>query len=648
MSNFCDACEESTIKEEDHDTHDRNLKIIIIGISGIFLVLSLFSEFFLKNFIFSQIFAGIVVIVSGIEIMFYGFKKLIQKQITINFLITIATIGAFLIGHGGEGAILMFLYYIAEFLEDYAKDKSKKSITSLMKLAPETVFVKKNGEFIEFHSHDVNIGDIIRVKPGDIISLDGIITQGSSFINESSLTGESIPIFKQVGNEVLAGTTNCDGYLEIKVSKSSNQTFIARIKDLIENAKNQKSTTEKFIDTFARFYTPIIVFIAISVMFLVPILFQQRLDTWIYRGLTLLVISCPCAIALATPISTVTAILSAAKHGILIKGGKYIEEMAKINIIAFDKTGTLTEGIIEVKDILSFDGSIETWFGIAYGLEMLSEHPISKAIVHEAKKRNIQPSLIKSFKAIAGKGVTGISNENKFFLGNKALFQEIGVNIPDENEYLLIQDEKTIIYFGNRKTILGSIILQDKLREESKEVVNSINNRNIKTLLISGDNKNTVISTQKSLGLKEIYYELKPDEKQNIIKKYKSDNKRIAMIGDGVNDAPSLAIANVGIAMGGIGSDVSMETADVILIKDNLKDIISFLDISDKTTSIVKYNIYFSIIVKLLFVFLTFFGWMTLYFAVGIGDLGVTLIVILNAFRISTIKFYEKKDICRL
>ncbi len=638
MSNYCDVCEESAISDDNSEKLERKKQILIISISGVFLSLSIISEFIFQSFISSQIFAVFVVIISGYEVIIKGIKKIMKKQITINFLMTIATIGAFIIGHGGEGASLMFLYYIAEFLEDYAKDRSKKSITSLMKIAPDTAMVKKNGSFNELHTHDVNVGDIIQIKPGDTIPLDGIIVVGNSTINEASLTGESIPIFKQLGDRIFAGTLNCEGYLEFKTTKTSDQTFIARIKDLIEDAKNQKSSTEKFIDEFAKYYTPIMILFAMAVIFIPPIFFLLSWEIWIYRGLTLLVISCPCALALATPISTVSALNGASKKGILIKGGKYLEEMNQIEIIAFDKTGTLTEGALEVADIVSFNGDYKQWFGIVAGLEELSEHPISKAIVKEANNRKIESLSINSFKSITGKGVVGEYNNQSYYLGNNALFQDLKVNFPITEMDSYMREGKTVIIFGNEQKVLGLISLQDKIREESKNVIKELENRKIHSILISGDNQNTVKATQKFLGINEIYFELKPDDKQEIIKQKASNNKKIAMVGDGVNDAPSLALANVGIAMGGIGSDVSLETADVVLMKDDLNSLITLMDISKKTNTVVKENIYFAIIVKLLFVFLTFFGLMTLYLAVGIGDLGVTLIVIMNAFRISRVK----------
>ncbi|MHA1376023.1 MAG: heavy metal translocating P-type ATPase [Promethearchaeota archaeon] len=643
MSSYCNICEESTIKDEEIETAERKKAFVIIIVSGFILFFSILFDLVFQVFVLGQILAALVALISGYEIVIKGFKKLMEKKITINILMTIATVGSFTIGHGGEGATLMFLYFIAEFLEDYAKDRSKKSITSLMKIAPDTAMVKKNGSFTELHTHDVNVGAIIQVKPGDAIPLDGIITMGASSINEASLTGESIPIFKQLGNVVFAGTINCEGYLEIETTKTSDQTFIAKIKDLIEDAKNQKSSTEKFIDKFAKYYTPIMILLAISVIVIPPLLFQLSWSIWIYRGLTLLVISCPCALALATPISTVSALNSGSKNGILIKGGKYLEEMNKIQIMAFDKTGTLTEGALEVADILSFNGEIEQWLGIVAGLEALSEHPISKAIINEGDKRKIEKIPINSFKSIPGKGVIGEYNNQEYYLGNKALFQDLEVKFPDTEMDSYMREGKTVILFGSKQKVLGLISLQDKIREESKKVIKELENRKINTILISGDNQNTVKATQKVLSIGEIYFELKPDEKQEIIKQKASNNKKIAMIGDGINDAPSLALANVGIAMGGIGSDVSLETADVVLMKDDLNSLITLIDISNKTNSVVKENIYFAIFVKLLFVVLTFLGFMTLYLAVGIGDLGVTLIVILNAFRISKVKGYGEQ-----
>ncbi len=634
----CEICEEEISLFEEAEEFKKTKSLLIIITAGTILVFAILVEFIFHAFLLSQILAAFVVLISGIEIMKEGILNLIKKKITINILMTVAAIGSFIIGHGGEGAGVMFLYFLAEFLEDYAADRSRKSVTSLMKIAPDVAIVQRDGTYKELHTHDVKVGDIVQIKPGASIPLDGIIIRGSSSVNEASLTGESIPAFKQVGDEVFAGTVNSEGYLEIRVTKTSDQTLLAKIKNVINESLEQKSKTERFIDNFARYYTPTMIFLAIFVMVFPPLTFQLPFYDWIYRGLTLLVISCPCALALSTPISMVSALTSGAKNGILIKGGRYIEELNKVNTFAFDKTGTLTEGALEVKDIISFNGQAEQWLGIVGGLEALSEHPISKAIVTAIKDKNITPVSIENFKAIIGKGVSGSFNGKEFYVGNEALFQDIGVKIPEETMEIYQKEGKTVVLIGNKQKVFGLIALRDKVRREAKSVIQALKKRDIKSIMISGDNQRTVTAIQQFLGIDEVYYELKPQEKQETIKNLIKQDQVVAMVGDGVNDAPALATSNVGIAMGGIGSDVSLETADVILMKDDLTELITLLNISSKSHGIIKENIYFAISVKLLFVILTFLGLMTLWMAVGIGDLGVTLIVILNAFRISLVK----------
>ncbi len=648
---YCSKCNLEIEFEEESIKSHRRKDIIIISISGLFLVLSvlfdiLFTDFkfFFDNKVYSQIFAAIVVIISGHEIIIEGIIKLTKKTISINILMTIAAIGSFFIGHGGEGAAVMFLFYIVEFLEDFAIDRSKKSITELIKIAPNVAMVKRGKDFRQVHTHDVLKGEIFQLKPGDSIPLDGVIIKGSSNINEASLTGESIPVYKEKGNEVYAGTINLDGYLEVEVTKTSDETLLAKIQRVIIDAKNKKSKIENFVDRFAKYYTPIMILAAMAVIIFLPLLFSFSIYEAIYRALTFLVISCPCALALSTPISIIAALTSGAKHGILIKGGKYVEELNKVQTIAFDKTGTLTEGILKVVDIISYNGEFEDWFGIAAGLENFSEHPISKAILEEAENRNIKICQIEDFKALSGKGVIGKFKGETYLLGNKALFREYGIKIPEEEMHKLEKEGKTVILFGKNSKLIGLITLRDKIRNESKSVINELKKKQIHTIIISGDNKNTVRAIQNDLGVDEIYYELNPSEKQRIVQNYAETNKGVAMVGDGVNDAPALAVSNVGIAMGGIGSDVSLETADVILMNDNLSEILSLLKIARKTSNIIKQNIYFAIIVKLLFVVLTLFGLMSLWIALGIGDLGVTFIVILNSFRISFTRKKERTD----
>jgi len=636
---YCEICEKNIALDKKIEHYTRKKSIFIIIISSIFLFLSILFGNFLNLFIFSQIFAAVAVIVSGYNIVKEGISNLIDHKITINILMTIAAIGSFLIGHGGEGASVMFLFFIAEFLENYATDRSKNSITSLMKIAPDIAVVKISGSFKEMHTHSVKVGDIIQIKPGNSIPLDGITIKGASTINESSLTGESIPVFKQIGDTVFAGTINFEGYLEVQVTKSSDQTLLAKIKEIIDNARNKQSKTQRFIDKFSKYYTPIMIFLAIFMMLIPPLIFQLPINEWVYKGLIILVISCPCALALSMPISMISALTSGAKNGILIKGGKFIEDLNKLQIIAFDKTGTLTKGSLEVKDIISLNNDFDQWFKIAASLENLSEHPISRAIVSGAEKRGISPEIpIESFKSIIGKGISGSVNGNRFYVGNKSLFDELKISVPEKLLNRYQNEGKTVVLFGNSRQIIGLISLRDTIRDYSQQVIHELKARNIKTIMISGDNKNTVRALQKELGIDQVFYELKPDEKQETIKNLINKNKTVAMVGDGINDAPALASADIGIAMGGIGSDISLETADVILMNDNIGKIITLLDISKKTNKIMKENIYSTIVLKFLFIILTFLGLMTLWMAVGIGDLGITLLVIINTFRISFVK----------
>ncbi|MHA1359369.1 MAG: heavy metal translocating P-type ATPase [Candidatus Helarchaeota archaeon] len=635
---LCETCDKEVSIFEESEGFEKIKHLLIIISAGSILISAILVEFILHAFLLSQVLAALVVLISGFEIMKKGILNLMKKTITINILMTVAAIGSFIIGHGGEGAGVMFLYFLAEFLEDYAADRSRTSVTSLMKIAPVVAMVLRDGIYKELHTHDVKVGDLIQIKPGNSIPLDGIIIKGSSSVNEASLTGESIPTFKQVGDEIFAGTINSEGYLEVRVTETSDQTLLAKIKNVISESLAQKSKTERFIDNFAKYYTPIMIFLAIFVMIFPPLTFRLPFYDWIYRGLTLLVISCPCALALSTPISMVSALTSGARNGILIKGGRYIEELNKVNTFAFDKTGTLTEGALEVKNIIPFIDQAEHWLGIVGGLEELSEHPISKAIVTAIKNKNITPAPIKNFKSIIGKGVLGVLDDKEFYVGNKALFQDMGVEIPEEMMETYQKEGKTVVLVGTKQKVFGLIALQDKVRKEAKKVIQVLKQRGIKTIMISGDNHRTVAAIQQVLGIDEIYYELKPQEKQETIKALIKQYKFVAMVGDGINDAPALATSNVGIAMGGIGSDVSLETADIILMKDDLTELITLLDISMKSHGIIKENIFFAITIKLLFVVLTFLGLMTLWMAVGIGDLGVTLIVILNAFRISLVK----------
>ncbi|MHA1144851.1 MAG: heavy metal translocating P-type ATPase [Candidatus Helarchaeota archaeon] len=653
MSGACEICQ-LELEEDDKEEKFERLKIgLMIAFSGLFLIPAIALDFFSQFvesagavqpaffiFIWGQIFALLTASISGFEIAKEGIEKVLEKRISINLLMTIAAIGSFIIGHGSEGAAAMFLFFIAEFLEEYAGDRSKKSIKSLVKLIPETAMVKVNGSFEELHTHNVKIGSIIQIKPGENIPLDGIIASGSTSINESTLTGEAVPVYKQIGDEVYAGTINNEGYIEVEVSKGAKNTLLAKIEETIKEAKSNKSETEKFVDKFAKYYMPIVITMAALFIIIPTILNPFLWDQWLYRGLMLLVISCPCALVLSTPISMVTALTSGAKNGIVIKGGKYVELLNDPRVIVFDKTGTLTRGTLQVKDLIDLTDHSDYWLRLVAGLESLSEHPISKAIVNELTNMHVEPVQITDFKGIAGSGVTGKHDGKTYYLGNKALFRELGVQIPEKQMASLEQAGKTVVLFGSDKASLGIITLQDKLRDESREVIHDLKKKGMQTMVLSGDNAQTVEALKQRLDIDEGHSELKPHEKQQFIKDMMSRGENVIMVGDGVNDAPALATATVGIAMGGTGSDVTLETSDIVLINDNLGSLTTLLNISKKTLSIIRQNIIIAVAVKFLFLILAIFGLMTLWIAVGIGDFGVSLFVILNSFRIA---FSNKK-----
>lgn len=614
-------------------------KIVLITISLLMLFIGLVFEFVFKLGSFARIIFLITAIIPGYSIAKKGFSALLfKKRLSIDFLMIVAAIGSFFIEHGEEGATILILFYIAEFLEAYTSERAKKSVASLMKLAPEVATVKKDGKEIKVHVHDVNVGDIIIVKPGEKIPLDGKIIKGISSINQAPITGESIPITKKVGDEVYAGTINNEGFLEIEVIKRSDETMLSKIIKLIEEAKKMKSPTENFIERFSKYYTPLIIFLAIIVATVPTFAFGLPFNEWFYKALVLLVVSCPCALVISTPVAMVSAITSAAKNGVLIKGGIYIEEIGKINTFAFDKTGTLTEGKLEVTDVISLGSSKEEVLLKAASLEAFSEHPIAKAIVEKAKKKRIKLIHLNEFKAIPGKGVVGKINDELYYLGNKRFFEELLIPFPDELIKKLEAEGKTVILVGNKEKVIGLIAVMDKIRDETIKAIAKLKEDGIKTVMITGDNKRTAKVIANKIGVDECLAELLPEDKVKIIEELSRKYGHVAMVGDGINDAPALASANVGIAMGAIGSDISLENANIALMQDDLSKLPYLIKLSKKTLEIIKENVLASILIKGSFAVLVFPGFITLWLAVAIGDMGLSLAIILNAIRLSLMK----------
>jgi Cd2+/Zn2+-exporting ATPase len=556
----------------------------------------------------------------------------------MNCLMSIAAIGAFFIGHGEEGAAVIFLFFIAELLEDYAADNAKKSIGDLMHLAPETANVKRDGNELNLHVHEIKKNEIILIRPGEKIPLDGKVVTGHSSVNEAPITGESVPAYKTEGDKVYAGTLNEEGFLEIEVTRESEETVLSRIVKLVEEAERKKSDTERYIDRFARFYTPTVIGLAFAV-FLVPTLFLGLpWETWFYRSLVLLVVSCPCALSISTPVAMVSAITSAARQGVLIKGATFIEELSKVRTVTFDKTGTLTKGKLEITDIIGLNGHTKSEvLSIAASMEANSGHPIAKAISKEAAGRNIDIKKTDRFKSIQGMGLEAFINGKKYFLGSRNFFDSLGLNLPEEFTDLEKQG-KTAILLSEESSPAGIVALADIMRARAPEMISNLKKLNIRAEMLTGDNEEVARSMSDRLGLDKYYSGLLPEDKVQIVEELARSHGHIAMVGDGVNDAPSLATANVGIAMGTIGSDVAIETADIALMHDDLSRIDYIIMLSRKTMNIVKQNVTVSLLIKGSFTVMALLGWINLWIAVGIGDMGLSIAVILNAMRLVRVK----------
>ncbi len=620
------------------ESRKRNITVAII--SGCLLALGLVCEFLIDQRLFAQIIFLVVVILSGRGIIKRALISLFKKKrLDMNFLMSIAAFGAFMIGHGEEGAAVMFLFFVAETLEDYASDRAKRSINELLKLAPETAKVKKNGQETEIHVHDVEAGDIVVIRPGERIPLDGKIIKGSSSIDQAAITGESVPVDKKEDDEVFGGTINQEGYLEIKVTKKSEEGMLARIAKLIKEAEEKKSIAEAFIERFAAIYTPIVIVLAIGVAVIPTVFFGLPFSEWVYRALVLLVVACPCALAISTPVSMVSAITSATKRGVLIKGSSYLEELNKVKVFAFDKTGTLTEGKLVVSDVVQLDNNSEQEIlTLTASIEQNSEHPLGQAVVKRAQEKGLELIETSDFKAIAGKGITAVMNGKTYYVGARNLFKDVNISLPEEKISRYESEGKTVVFLAEMNKLLGMVAVRDKIRESSSQLIKELKIIGIRSEMITGDNKRTASAIAEEVGIDEYQSELLPEDKVRIIDQLMTKFGSVAMVGDGVNDAPSLAKASIGIAMGAMGSDVALETADIALMKDDLSKISYLIHLAKKTIKIIRQNVILSLSIKGSVAILALFGMINLWVAVAIGDMGLSLAVILNAMRLAKVK----------
>jgi Zn2+/Cd2+-exporting ATPase len=588
---------------------------------------------------------GASILIGGYRLFKTGIKNLLQLEFDMKTLMTIAVIGAAFIGEWGEGATVVILFAISEALESYSMDKARQSIRSLMDIAPKEALIRRGNRELTVEVEDIQIGDTLIVKPGQKIAMDGIVVKGLSAVNQAAITGESVPVAKSINDEVFAGTLNEEGLLEVRVTKHVDDTTIAKIIHLVEEAQAERAPSQAFVDRFAKYYTPIIMLVALSVAIVPPLFFDGEWDKWIYQGLAALVVGCPCALVISTPVAIVTAIGNAARNGVLIKGGIHLEEMGAIKAIAFDKTGTLTEGIPVVTDYLPQQNTdANEVLAIIAALENGSQHPLASAIIKKAKQEKLpyQEIAIEDFTSLTGKGIKGKVNGIMYYVGSPNLFDDILTNGIPLNIKTTISDlqnkGKTVMVVGTEIEILALLAVADEVRGNSKSVIQKLHSLGIQeTIMLTGDNIGTAKAIGTEVGVSNIKAELLPQDKLAFIKELRSKYDRVAMVGDGVNDAPALAASTVGIAMGGAGTDTALETADIALMADDLGKLPFTLKLSRKALNIIKQNITFSLGIKLVALLLVIPGWLTLWIAI-FADMGATLIVTLNGLRLLKIK----------
>jgi Cd2+/Zn2+-exporting ATPase len=636
-----DACSACSAEIHEDQPQSNRPTIAIAAISGVLLAIGLILEFELSQQFYGHLLYLVVMGVAGYRIYKNALTDLLHRRVEMNLLMSIAAVGAFLIGHAEEGASVIFLFFTAEFLEDYSVQRARNSVTALLKLAPEEALVRRNGNEVRMHVHDISIGELILVKPGEKVPLDGVVTAGSSGVNESPLTGESVPVSKKIGSQVYAGTMNLDGFLEVDVTKRSDETQIAKVAKLVQEAQRNKSPTEKFVNRFAGRYTPAVIALALLTAIVPPLLFGASLTTWVYRALILLVVSCPCALAISTPVSMVSSITGAARNGVLVKSASAIEAIAKLRLIAFDKTGTLTAGKLVVTDILPVNRSSKnSVLVVAASLEAKSSHPIASAITELASKQGVELQGISELKTIPGLGVEGTVGGERYLVGSVNMFLDRRVPYPELTVTELQEAGKTtiLVAHSNPKETIGIIALADNIRPEAIQAVRELRRLGIETVMISGDNDYTAAAIAGKVGIDHFHSQLLPEDKVEEVETLTKKYGHVAMVGDGINDAPALAKANVGIAMGAIGTDVALETADVALMHDDVSKVSYLVSLGRKTMRVVKQNIWASILVKGGFAVLALVGLVSLWMAVAVGDMGLSLAVILNAMRLALIK----------
>ena len=635
--NTCDHC---------HDDENQDSGIIgifsmsgalksLTPISGMLLAVGFIGSFSLPDG-WSTLFYLLSILAGSVFVLRSAVKGLIrQRFLNISFLVVIASLGAIYIGEYGEAAAVVFLFSLAEWFESFGVERSRKAVAALIKKSPKVAQLK-TGEIVPVE--EVSIGMVVVVKPGELIPMDGVVVAGGSSVDEAAITGESTPSDKIVKSNVFAGTLNIQGYLEIQVEKKSSDSTFARIITLIEEAQASRAPTQTFIDNFARYYTPLVVVVSLLTVVIPVVLLGQPFDEWLYRAITLLVIACPCALVIATPVAIASAIGGASRHGILIKGGVYLEKLAKVKAVAFDKTRTLTYGRHTVTEVLAFGPHTkDEVIADAAGLEAFSSHPLAEVITQYAKDRNITPHNMESFENVAGKGGKAhcLVCNAKSYIGNTKLMKEHAI----EDKSFLAEIERleklgqTVVMVAEESELIGAIAIADTVREESSSVIMELKKAGVESAMLTGDNNLNASYVAQLVGIEVVRSELLPEDKVKAVKDLQTKYGSVAMVGDGVNDAPSLVTSNVGFAIGAGGTDAAIESSDISLLSGDLTAIPHSIRLAKATMSTIRFNLALAIGVKILFLILVPFGLTNLVFAIA-ADSGMAIVVILNSLRL--------------
>lgn len=624
----------------------RSLKNIIISIA-LLLTVTVIYKLFIQDMdmpdtvkrILSVALYLIPYLIVGGKVLLKAFRNILNGHIfDENFLMSIATIGAFVLGEYGEAAAVMIFYQVGELFENIAVNKSRTAITSLVQLRPDYANIERDGNIEKVDPEDVAVDDVIVVLPGEKIPLDGIVVEGETYVDTSALTGESVPKRVVTGENVMSGLVNTQGVIRIKVTKVFGESAVAKILDMVENAGARKSRSESFITRFAKYYTPVVVFMAVIVAVFPPLFLGQSFSVWMGRALLFLVVSCPCALVISVPLSFFGGIGAASNHGILVKGSNYLEAIAQADTIVFDKTGTLTEGVFRVSEVAGISGvESSKVIELAALAESYSNHPIAKSIVshYEAGGKVVNKDDIIEVKEIAGKGICLKCREGTYYVGNLSLLEHYGISADEKLKDKISGHAGTVCYLADEKKCLGYITISDVIKKESVSGVKKLYSQGVKKIImLTGDRKEAADSVAAELGIKNVHSELLPGDKLVVLEKIINENQsgHTVFVGDGINDAPALTRADVGIAMGALGQDAAIEAADIVLMDDNPAKIATVQNIGRKTLTIVRQNIVFALGVKVLVMVLGVLGMANMWLAV-FADVGVAVIAILNAMR---------------